>query len=265
MAQDVLSFGKDLIGTEDLDPVYVVVNQANLGEKLKPWLLAYWCFYHMGTASWIVDQPSYWAAMEKAAGSRSYYRGTERRHFRGENANKSVSWLKKQGLETLFAQFDHPEIRSLPLATVMEIVQRWTGFGPWIAFKVADMLERLGLLEVRFVPEDVFHMFEAPRKGAQAVWENYGQVTDEYPDEGAEMWAYDYITGAIGRLKAPPTYDRVINIQEVETILCKWKSHLNGHYEVGKDVREIREGLDLYNKSTTANKLIKAGKEGDLW
>ncbi|GAG17632.1 unnamed protein product, partial [marine sediment metagenome] len=32
-------------------------------------------------------------------------------------------------------------------------------------------------------------------------------------------------------------------LQEVETVLCKWKSHMNGCYPMGKDTREITEGL----------------------
>jgi hypothetical protein len=42
---------------------------------------------------------------------------------------------------------------------------------------------------------------------------------------------------------APPRYDRPVGVQECETILCKWHSHLNGHYPVGKDSREILEHL----------------------
>ena len=42
---------------------------------------------------------------------------------------------------------------------------------------------------------------------------------------------------------APPQEDRPVGLQEVETILCKWKSHMNGHYPVGLDNEEIREGV----------------------
>lgn len=35
-----------------------------------------------------------------------------------------------------------------------------------------------------------------------------------------------------------------MNIQEVETVLCKWKSHMNGHYPLWNDIREINGGLE---------------------
>ena len=45
------------------------------------------------------------------------------------------------------------------------------------------------------------------------------------------------------RLLGPPLYDRPIGLQEVETVLCKWKSHLNGHYPLYNDTDEINHGM----------------------
>ena len=42
--------------------------------------------------------------------------------------------------------------------------------------------------------------------------------------------------------------NRRVNIQEVETILCKWKSHMNGHYPLSNDVDEIQHGLREWGK-----------------
>jgi len=51
---------------------------------------------------------------------------------------------------------------------------------------------------------------------------------------------------------APPVHDRAVGYQEVETILCKWKSHMNGHYRVGRDCIEIREGLEDWREVSPA-------------
>ncbi len=268
MAQEILEFGAELLKTRDLDPVYVVLYESkdDMGDNFFPWLVAYWCFYHMGTASWIVDQSDYWKAMETAAGSKLYSRGTERRHFRGENAAKSVGWLREYGLETIQDElgrlsYECGHAGGLPLREVMDFVEEWVGFGPWIAFKVADMLDRLQLVKIRFRPEDVFSMFDAPREGAMKVVERYCNCQPEAP----EMWAYDYLIDGLGHYKAPPLYDRQINIQEVETILCKWKSHLNGHYEPGKDVEEVHKALLQCSKNKTAKLLLAAGSATSLW
>jgi hypothetical protein len=46
------------------------------------------------------------------------------------------------------------------------------------------------------------------------------------------------------KFNAPGGTPRPVNVQEVETIFCKYKSHLKGHYPLGKDTREIHHGLD---------------------
>jgi len=43
---------------------------------------------------------------------------------------------------------------------------------------------------------------------------------------------------------APPFRDRPFNIQEGETILCKYKAYYKGQYYVGKDIKEVGEGLE---------------------
>lgn len=67
---------------------------------------------------------------------------------------------------------------------------------------------------------------------------------------------------ALARFKAPPFNDRPLNFQEFETILCKWKSHQNGHYPIGKDIEEISHTLDQWKEvSPTAGRLLTALKE----
>jgi hypothetical protein len=46
-------------------------------------------------------------------------------------------------------------------------------------------------------------------------------------------------SGPLGKLYSPVVPGRVLAVQEYETILCKYKSHLSGHYPMGKDTREI--------------------------
>lgn len=255
---EVVDFGRRLVETGDLDPVYVMLWNAQLGpKKLQLWLLAYWCYYHCGTASWIVDQPNYWAAMTTAADSSDYPRGTERRHFRGRLSANSVRWLRGEGIGLLFGEFDRAayENKRLPLDEVMEYVQCWVGFGPWIAFKVADMLERLGICRIAFTDADTF-LFNSPKEGAALVVSRYANGATVSAKE-APAWAFKYLHEHLGHLDAPPRYERRLNGQEYETILCKWKSHLSGHYSVGKDIHEIREGLLRFARWPTAQLLLK--------
>ncbi len=264
----VYEFGRRLLRTNDLDPVYVVVHGAGLdddptGENptLHRWLIAYWCFYHVGTASWAAELPEeegFWGRMAEAAGSKDFPRSSERRHFRGRAAVESVEYLRGRGTFDLFSELVENG-GSTTAAEVTTTVRRWRGFGPWIAFKVADMLERLAIRPVEFDLNTV--MYESPRDAADLLHHEEGSPS--VPNVGA--WAIDRILSTLGPVKAPPRYERVINAQEAETVLCKWKSYLGGHYEVGEDIRAVRNGLMRFSKCPLSLRLLEAGKRGGLW
>lgn len=261
-------FGTRLVDSLDLDPVYVALHHSDLTrQELIHWLLAYWCYYHGGTSSWISSgylDPKYptgwdyWDRMKLAAGSKDYPRGHERRHFRGKFSIRSVEWLALRGVEALFQPLLGADT---DLATVMAYVTKWYGFGPWISFKVPDMLERLGLAKIRFPTQEVF-LFDSPKEGAERAWEAYG--TGSKPED-LGGWATGLVLRHLGSRLAPPGFDRGVNAQEAETVLCKWKSHLNGHYTLGEDIRSLRTGLVRFSFSPISQRLLKAGKVGGLW
>lgn len=259
-----VDFGAELIRTGDLDPVYIALHQANLtSSKRKQLLLAYSCLYHLGSASAVADSPNFWGALNKAArsgptSSMYYLRGTERRHWRGENAISCVEYLA--------AHFKHPEDvvdfwvgEDKPtFKGVSERVQSVPQFGPWIAFKVADLLERVLEAPVNF-DDCELGIYSEPRKGAALLFHGDAElkITDEDLNYICNLIRLD---PKIKCLKAPPSDNRKINVQEVETILCKYKSHVNGHYPPGKDTHEVIHGLETGNWGSTAKKLLRAVK-----
>lgn len=243
----VYDFGQQLLETNDLDPIYVMLWEAKFPrEKLQKWLLSYWCHYHAGTASWTVDQNSFWDALMAVAGSKDYPRSSERRHFRGNSALKSVLDLQKQSVSERLNPITNGT--TIPAIDLMKYVRQWYGFGPWIAFKVADMVERLDLAQVDFSIGDI-QLFDSPREGAELLY----QETNGNSDNGyanVVQWAINQILNALGDYLAPPRCERGINIQEAETILCKWKSYRNGHYQVGEDVESLKKSLKVFDSPT---------------
>lgn len=267
--RSIQEFGAALIKMRDLDPVYVGLVGAGLPEdQLKRWLLAYWCFYHAGAASWLSEQEKsrYWIWMAIAAENREgaadlaggklplkedrWPRATERRHFRGEKCVDAVRSLTLRSpgrpeklVDDLVAGGD------LTDAVVMQRVQLWPLFGPWIAFKAADMLERCLGVRVLFDP-NLGLMYREPRAGIDLA----------LTELDAPMSAEDFYRGLLywfaGFGPAPPAGTRPVGPQEVETILCKWKSMRGGHYWVGKDVREVRAALAGWGE--TADRVLAA-------
>lgn len=270
---DCVSFGRELIKTKDLDPVYCLLWEAFKSrdgtmdrEFINRWLLGYWAFYHMGTASYLADayrrggDPAYWTAFNAAAISKDYPRCPERRHFRGENATSSVAYLQEQGIDKLFAGM----YGSHGAEVIRRQVEEWVGFGSWISFKAADMLERLNLCCVEFNESSL--MYDAPLQGARMLW---GEVypKDEPPSgDNVGSWAADWLMAdhRLGLLSAPPRNERKVGYQEIETVLCKWKAHRAGHYHIGEDIQACRKGIK-WRKNYVSDKLWYAGGRLKFW
>lgn len=273
-------FGEALLLSGDLDPLYIALYHGiGDGPLLRRWLLAYWCCYHAGASSYIaeVTGSEFWNRLHVMArndvntplGER-WPRGHERRHFRGDKAVHAVESIRTRFLEPekvcewfeggLYPS-DNANRVPIPYKRLREKVTTLPQFGPWIAFKVADMLERVLNVPVSFSEADVM-MFEQPYKSALQVWESMdgeasaiARSTVTTDDEKVRRVARKLGMFFAGRT-APPKHDRPVNIQEVETILCKWKSHNTGHYPVGIDSIELHHGLSEWAKvSETARRL----------
>lgn len=266
------AFGHRLLETEDLDPIYVVLHRANLErDQLRRWLLAYWCCYHAGLASYLSERPTkeiFWLCMNIFASNEApspiggrWPRGRERRHFRGDKAIEAVIWLRYtyEKPETAVTMLEEKAHVFGKYQYVAETVLRWPQFGPWIAFKVADMLERVMGVPIDFSDSDVF-FFDSPREAAE-MW----AIETNHLSHGVVGVSSEAIKDACTHLKeslsshlAPPRYDRPLNLQEFETILCKWKSHMSGSYPIGIDTRELRHALNEWkNVSGTAHRLMQ--------
>lgn len=256
---DVEPFGRALIESGDLDPVYIALDGCEWdSERLQRWLMAYWLFYHPGAACYMSDAETeklFWNRVHNAAKNETpsplderWPRASERRHFRGEKAVAAVQALRNWGGSGLRNMFIQLTAAAPDYDAVARVVTSWPMFGPWMAFKVADMLDCCTDIPVTFDLGSVT-MFDDPKKAALMVWKvksgfdpKAEAIRPKDPDQAVRE-VVEYLIHEYRDLSAPPRRGRPVGYQEVETVLCKWKSHLNGHYPVGKDTREIREGL----------------------
>lgn len=254
----IIEFGKALLKSEDLDPMYCAVTRAGIdSETLHRLMLAYCCLYHLGAAAKIAEKKgnAFWKLLHEAAVNEGlkWPRGAERRHWRGANSVRSAEYLNRsfKNPEDTFAYWCRALGRDLTTyKAVSGRVQEAVAFGPWIAFKVADIGERVLGYDIDFSDCEL-GIYKDPRQGAAVAYQelaSFGQITQklwDYPITDDELRGIvKTCVKAFSRLKAPPKLDRPINVQEVETIFCKYKSHLKGHYPLGKDSHELRSALE---------------------
>jgi len=242
---NLVPFGRQLLETGDLDPIYTILWKAELHpNQLRRWLLAYWWFYHAGVSSHLsaCKGNQFYREAAHLASKTATRRGTERRHFRGQKCLDCISWFQRHYPAPESAV--HSLERSWKISKLVKhLSASWPLFGPWMGFKVGDMLERLALAPVEF-PAESLSMYSTPVKGAKLACKLYDW----------DMSTEEVVTHLISvyhRYKAPPRYERPVNAQEIETILCKWKSHKGGHYPLMKDTHEIKEGLIGYGALAT--------------
>lgn len=207
-AEGFISFGRALIETEDLDPLYVGVAKATLDyDELAAFLVTYWCFYNAGFAAHSIDELTfngglgYWMLLDVAASGRETARAAERRHFRGDKATQAIRALwgaYPDGPKGMLATC----VGAGGAATFREVsarVQKWPMFGPWIAFKAADMIDRCGYASV----DDTgcsLALYDAPEKGALLLAELAGFNGGSDPVQ----WAVDTLLNAYGDLARSP-------------------------------------------------------------
>lgn len=240
-----VDFANELLRTEDLDPGYCVLARADLTQRqMWQFLVCYWCCYHFGVSAWVAEAKSdrvFWERLNTVAVNEGlkFPRASERRHFRGKKAIDQVTLLKirfksPEAIINNWCYQDKPTFDS-----ISRRVKQSHGFGDWIAFKIADMTDRVLRNKVDFSNCEL-GIYDEPRKGAALVLHHDADT----PITDGEL--KDFIAGQVkfwSKKKAPPFKDRGINVQEIETFLCKYKSHYNGRYKVGKDINEISHAL----------------------
>jgi hypothetical protein len=250
----IKEFGHHLITTLDLDPVYVALRSLRSSwgdDRVKRHMLAYFTFYstpvacHMST----LTCESYWAEMRKAAANTTpspvggrWPRGVERRHCRGASGIQCVDRLAtRYPRPEEFFDSKKPSSVDVPFEKVKASFESEYLFGPWISFKACDITERVFDWPIVF-PKNVMFFFDAPRKAALMHWsrmQGYAFTATPDNEEEALAEALKDLLDTFSSYPAPPTGNRPCGVQEVETVLCKWKSHVNGHYPLNHDIDEI--------------------------
>lgn len=241
-------FGEELLKLEDLDPVYPVLRPYAIAdrERARRAILAYALFYDIGAALYLASQPDFWDGIRIAAANEPsaptphgtrWPRAAERRHFRGKKCIEAVEELalRYPVPERLIAELVEP---GGSLREVIERLDALPQFGPWIAFKLADIGERVLEAPIRFPSLLDGSLYSSPLFTVRALAEKEGVSPEE---------TWNRTLRHFEGFSAPPRHERGIGAQEIETIFCKYGSYLKGKYYPGKDLKEVGHSLKLWD------------------
>ena len=273
---DIVEFGRTLITTGDLDPVYIALNNSGWSEAQRlRWLVAYVAFYHCGVACLISERKrgEFWFLMAGAADNQEmaspcadgrWPRGKERRHFRAEAAVKAV--------EEWEAAYPEPEEMFRYIAgkngnfdDIMVRALRHRSVGSWMSFKMVDLVD--ACMGVDVDQSDVWpFLYETPRTSLLQQYRKRHRLkpSQEVPDEQkALMESINYLRKEFSDLTIPHKPGKPIDMFCIETVACKHLSHLHGHYPIGNDITEIRHGLQPWLECKSAQQFLKAVPSGE--
>ena len=246
--QDLCTFARALIATQDLDPIYPLLRQVVHAQGLtRPqefWLvLLYLAFYNTASA-WtmfqafpepehVLDQPASMAAWEQPR-RKLLKVNLERRGLRGgkvvEALVKALQHVAPQRLEDWLTE-------GLGTDPVQNYETLWTRtqtmpyVGRWAAFKWLDLLEHVSDVPVR-APDMRLQFCSGPR---QALEELYLCACSDRQDPEYVAFLDALGSRLRGRLASAGL---AVTWDVLETICCNFHSLVHGRYYVGHDIDE---------------------------
>ena len=216
-----------------------------IGEgKTHRFLMAMSLFYDMGVACHIADnttQDDFWDFCLSIYPTAR--RGTERRHFRGEQGLKCIRYLKEHFKgPTHFVEHNHAESYS----GVIEKFKKVPAYGEYHTWKWWDFYDRILGMPVAVDEMSWEAMPKEPVSGLRDVAREMG--LDATDHKGIARYAVSTLQD-LG-LMSPPDNDRLVHIAEIETAMCMFHHFLNGSDWVGLDLKSKYRDLSAIDSPT---------------
>jgi len=228
-------FSRELILSGDLDPDYLVmlhIGKTMTFDEIMRWIKLKIFVYDTASELNLMNGVS-WDELKFGA-ERVKSKGRSKEYFDHFDQNFRLSDLP----------FKYDE--------AAKYLKMFPGIGSWAAWKFCDLLERVAGIEIDFSDVDFRIAYDYPLKGLCRVNGEPDSFVPNLKDRltyEAFMHSALLQLGDVKNLEAPGG-GRTINIQEVETCLCKYHSHLQGRYTLGKDTVHLarrfkEEGLEF--------------------
>lgn len=246
-----VEFAREHIASGDIDPVYPVLKHLirnDPPEAAHGRVFAYLSYYSLASSesALAAGLHDWWKFSEGREVARSYHRyptGVERRALRGgynmarhlESLADTVElygcswrrWLRRGVIE------NQPLLSWERMRVVA--TEPW-GNGRWASYKTCEVLWKV--LDYPLQATDMGNEFSSgPREGLAMV---LGSAPQGNTRDAVRK--VDHVAEHL-RARLEEELGHALGIEELETILCDWKSVRKGKYYVGHDIDMMLEGL----------------------
>lgn len=240
--QSFADFSRVLITSGDLDPDYIFINNVceknGWSEETKAkWIAVKSVIYNsIGELEFLLHGKTF-EEVDYGAERRKHKRNAE---FFWQALYQNAK--AHQGFYSMFSKV-HPDAN-----VALKQLQKFQGIGPWAAWKILDLLNCCLGFKFNFKNVDFRLAYEYPIRGMLLVAgedeQKHRRVSNSlYRNSMAEVMRQLEVGGVTKEL-APPQYVRPINMQEIETCLCKYHSYYHSHYKAGEDIERLHMRIE---------------------
>jgi hypothetical protein len=240
---EFLTFGRELMRSRDIDPLYPVLSELmNIlrleNQSARLWLtFLYVAYYHLPSALAIFAEQSYPQSLSSRA--IMYPTGVERRNLRGGLALSHVEHYvirmrRAGGQEQWLARILRHKNAEQNYEAFWQCSQDIWGNGRWAAYKWSEILKKVHGYPLS-APDLRLQYCSGPRDGL-AYLLNMQEVSDiSYLNEAAQQLK-DW-------MENEGNWQDDLDWEALETILCNFNSLRKGKYYVGHDIDELQQRI----------------------
>lgn len=263
---DFVTFGAELIRSEDIDPLYPVLKwlERDMDAEQALWFtFLYMTYYNLPSAQ-LAFQREYNALFEFAdAHFGQFPCATERRNLRGGKAqahiNRYLFQVHAAGSQTAFLQQGWGDDPTANYEAFWDTAQTVWQNGRWAAFKWAEILKKVHGWNLA-APDMRMEFCSGPKAGLILL---YDLDPAAMPRGESEVWTLNYY-GANLRQRCAQAGLIVPDWETLETVLCNFHSLRDGNYYIGHDIDELQERIEHSSLSAEQRHWLYAARRNAL-
>jgi|11_taG_2_1085331.scaffolds.fasta_scaffold02966_8 hypothetical protein len=231
--QTFYDFSKSLLITGDIDPDYILIREKSKELGFNKKQVFNWILHKLV----IYDSYSELEVITKQKKIEDVKYGNERR----KSKNKAREYLNN--IQKAFMDVDVERFFSMNGNKIFNKIKTINGFGSWSAWKFMDLIDCCYGIKVDFDSIDFRKAYTFPLKGLLLVNnlpEDLKILNDTKTYKRLLENAYSILKD-LKNCDTPHNGGKGLRLNELETLLCKYHSHMHNKYQSGQDILHLKK------------------------